>query len=420
MPSFPHLGAFESTKIYGSNEDILSTTRHLEFWRSDLEMLYASGLRDLRYPVPWHRIERKPGDYDWTWLDRPLRLMAELDLRPILDPLHHISIPDWLTDGFANPRFPDIYCRFVREVAERYPWVDRYTVVNEPLPTTILCGLMGIWYPYRRSDADFVAMALNVARAICLASAELRAANSRVELVHIDACEHHRALDLRAEGWVEFLNDRRFLYHDLILGRVNQFHPLRSYLNKYGFTEEQARWFEDHPAPFDVLGLDYYAHSEMEWASAPKEPEPVLRFPCQRPRGFCEVASDYVERYRVPILLSETNVGGTPTDRLTWLRFMEQEAEKLAKQSDFRGFCWFPSIDATDWSSLCTQARFELCPMGIWGLDENRRQRHSSPLSEWYVKLALGEASWRDIPIYPLHPPLDRDLGGFLLLMEGR
>jgi hypothetical protein len=47
-------------------------------------------------------------------------------MQPIVDPLHHTSFPDWLEDGFANRDFPFLYCRFMREFAERYPWVRQY------------------------------------------------------------------------------------------------------------------------------------------------------------------------------------------------------------------------------------------------------------------------------------------------------
>ncbi len=418
MPYYPHLGAFESTKIFGTSHDILSTTKHLERWQDDLEMLRDAGIRELRYPAPWHRIERQFGEWDWDWIDGPLNLMRRLGMRPILDPLHHVSFPDWLQNGFANPEFPKFYTRFVRKVAERYPWVDRYTVVNEPLPTTILCAQMGAWYPHQRSDADFVSMAVNVARAICLASAQLRELNRGIELVHIDACEHHQALDSESEPWVEHANHRRFLYHDLILGKIDGSHPLLPYLRKYGFDTDQQHWLRDHQAEFDVLGLDYYAHSEIDWRWNALEKRAVINFPCERPRGFAEVAGDFVRRFRVPILLSETNVGGTPTDRLTWLKFMEQQAEELSRVSDFRGFCWFPSIDATDWSSLCTEARLELSPMGIWSLEGDNRERHGSLLSEWYVRLAQGRASWKDLPAYEFIAPLDRDLHGYRRLMQ--
>ena len=415
---FPHLGGFESTKILGSGLDVLETTRHTEFWEADLRRLSESGIRELRYSAPWHRIESEEGSFDWRWMDGPLHLMRELGLQPILDPLHHVSVPDWLTDGFANPEFPRLYSRFVEQVAKRYEWVDRYTVVNEPLPTLVLCALSGEWYPHRRSDRDFVTMAIHVARALCLATAALHKINPRIQLVHVDACEHHRALETQSEEWVRHANDRRFLFHDLILGLTRADHPLLPYLEANGFAQDDRYWFEDNAVKIDVLGLDYYAHSEMEWAWSPEANHATLCFPCTQPRGFAAVACDYVERFGLPVLLSETNIGGTVTDRLTWLKFMEEQAEKLAKTCDFRGFCWFPSIDATDWDSLCTMANRKVSPMGIWSLDQDCNQRRSSELSEWYARLAKGEATSSDLPAYPFLPPLDRDLRGYLQLME--
>ncbi len=144
LTSFPHLGAFESTKIYGSGLDVLEATRHTEFWEADLRRLREAEIRELRYPVPWHRIKSEAGNFDWRWMDGPMRLMRDLGLRPILDPLHHVSLPDWFTGGFANPEFPKFYMRFVDCVAKRYEWVERYTVVNEPLPALVLCALQGI------------------------------------------------------------------------------------------------------------------------------------------------------------------------------------------------------------------------------------------------------------------------------------
>ncbi len=417
MKSFPHLGAFESTKIHGGGLDVLETTRHINFWRDDLIRLREGGIRELRYPVPWHRIEKEEGRWDWRWMDGPMQLMYELGMQPILDPLHHVSLPDWLIDGFANPAFPNLYLRFVENVAKRYEWAERYTVVNEPLPTLVLCAFTGDWYPHRRSDADFVAMAINVSRAICLATAALRKFNPRIQLIQVDSCEHHRALDSQSQEWVEHVNGRRFLFHDLILGHVRADHPLLPYLQANGWTQDHRRWFEDHPVNIDVLGLDYYAHSEIDWAWDREANRATLRFPCRQARGFAAVAGDYVERFRLPVLLSETNIGGTVTDRITWLKFMEEQAEQLAAVSDFRGFCWFPSIDATDWDSLCTAANRRISPMGIWSLAPDYSERQFSQLSEWYVRLAKGEADSSHLPAYRLQPPLDRDLQGYQPLM---
>jgi hypothetical protein len=63
---------------------------------------------------------------------------------------------------------------------------------------------------------------------------------------------------------VDFANQRRFLMHDLVLGRVDGKHQLCGYLPKHGVTDNDLAWFSGHPATIDVLGLDYYCHSEID------------------------------------------------------------------------------------------------------------------------------------------------------------
>jgi hypothetical protein len=64
---------------------------------------------------------------------------------------------------------------------------------------------------------------------------------------------------------VEHALQRRFVMHDLILARVDCRHPMFPYLRRFGFKDADMQWLLDNPAHIDELGLDYYAHSEMEW-----------------------------------------------------------------------------------------------------------------------------------------------------------
>ncbi len=411
-------GAFESTKIPSPHRDILGTTRHTELWASDLRLLRAAGIRDLRYPVPWHRVEPEPGVFDFRWMDGPMQLMERLGMDPVLDPIHHVSFPDWLTHGFVTDGFAERYAEFVGEVARRYPWVRRYTVFNEPLPTTVFASLMGIWPPFHDSDDQFVAMVRQVGRAICLASEELRRRNPRVQLVHIDTAEAHHAAERSQERFAEFLSERRFLFHDLILGRIDRQHALWPYLSRHGFTPDDAAWFAHHAAPFDVLGLDYYAHSEMEWRPDRKRGG-AYHVVATDPHGFAEIASDYIDRFGVPAILGETNIRGTVADRISWLRFMVEQCEQVvASGRPLEGFCWFPSIDSTDWCHLCTRSTGAVDPQGIWWLEHARWERNASELSEWYGRLARGEATHRDLPAYEFGTPPANTLTGFLPLMR--
>jgi beta-glucosidase/6-phospho-beta-glucosidase/beta-galactosidase len=292
-------------------------------------------------------------------------------------------------------------------------------VINEPLPTTLFCSYTGMWYPHRASDQEFVAMTLQVARCISACIALLRRKNKSVQIVHVDTSEHHRAVDRACGDWVEFANQRRFLMLDLVLGRLNAEHPLHRYLKENGARDEELHWFQDHPETIDLLGLDYYIHSEMEWSWCGEQGRPDIRPYNERPRGFAGVAEDYVDRYNKPILLSETNIRGTVAERLTWLKFMEEQCEEVVgRGTDFRGFCWYPTIDSTDWANCCTQCTCMVDPQGIWWLDAARVHRHDSELSRTYAALAQGLITSRSIPTYTFSGDLNRRLRAYKPLMN--
>lgn len=411
-----YLSGFESTHIFGSGTDVLNTTKHTEFVEEDIELVGACNLDLMRYSAPWHSIEREPGVYDWTWLDTALNRFRDLKIEIILDPLHHTSFPVWLTNGFASPKFVDSYLRFIEKLAARYPWIRYYTLINEPFVTALFCGREGIWYPYSRSIESFVSMILNMGEAICRGSALLSNALDEARFVHVDTCEKHRATNYAAVKNALFRNELRFLVADLVLGKINDRHPLYFYLRSGGASVEKLRWFTENPARIDVLGLDYYAHSELEWRGSRR------LYPNRNPEGFAAIALEYVERYKLPVMLTETNIRGSVTDRVSWLKFMVEQCEILERQLaprdlEFRGFCWYPFVDSTDWCSLVRQARGKIDPQGIYHLCRDLI-RNASELSETFAALAGGSISSADIPAYRFAAPLDTELAGFLPLMK--
>jgi hypothetical protein len=380
--------------------DVLETTEHTLRYNEDLDKLAGDGIRTFRCCIPWHRVEQSEGAYDWSWLDLYMTAIRERGLNPIVDPLHHTSFPEWLKDGFADRRFSDSYVGFLRAFAQRYPWVTSYTIINEPLVTAWFCGHCGVWQPRLTGHENFVPMILAVCRTICLASEMLTALVPGVRFVHVDSCEKHYALDEASLPHALFENERRFLVVDLVLGRLDDAHPLRSYLKRHGATDAELNWFCQHPAHIDVLGLDYYSHSELAWLQGGAVRE--TRHPVQ---GFAAVGLEYARRYGLPVMLSETNLRGEVADRITWLKYMTLECERLVQTLEplgvpFVGFCWYPYLDSTDWGSLVCEARRDIDPQGVWSLAPDfSRQR--TELSRLYARLAAHQFSAADLPAYP-------------------
>ncbi|HEY0051126.1 MAG TPA: family 1 glycosylhydrolase [Pyrinomonadaceae bacterium] len=410
------LSGFESTHIFGSGTDVLELTGHTEFVEEDLKLAHSCGLDLLRYSAPWHSIERAPGVYDWRWMDKALDCMRDLGIAPILDPLHHTSFPEWLEGGFANPDFSRVYLKFCTALAERYPWVRHYTVINEPFVTTWFCGHEGVWYPYASGANNFVPMILNVVEAISSVSRMLVERMPDVCLIHVDAAEKHRAVDEVSEPHTAFHNEIRFLVPDLVLGRVDKRHALYNYLRRHGASEKRLARLRAKPARIDVLGLDYYSHCELEWCSRGRV------YPNQAPEGLVPTAMEYAERYKLPLMLTETNIRGFVHDRISWLKFMVEQCEEIERRLlplglSFEGFCWYPFIDSTDWCSLVKEANGNIDPQGIFYLDKDCRKRNASELSEIFTALARGRISSKDIPAYRFQAPLDHQLEAFLPMM---
>jgi hypothetical protein len=179
-----------------------------------------------------------------------------------------------------------------------------------------------------------------------------------------------------------------------------------------GISEENLEWLAENPARIDILGLDYYAHSEQQYY------QDGSYIPSLAPYGFAEVAKQYIEYFNLPVMLTETNIRGYVSDRISWLKYMVEQAEQLVAQGvDWRGFCWFPFIDSTDWDSLLRCACNHLDPVGVYWLDE-ARTRHASELSELYGALARGEITSQDVPAYRFRQPVSTELQGFIPQMQ--
>jgi len=260
------IGAFESTYMPAHDVDVLETSAHAARWREDLEALRALGVTRVRYPVRWHRVEPEPGALRWEQTDEVLSWMAEHGMTPIVDLVHHTSYPRWLAGGFADPEFGPAYLRYCEAFARRYDWIEEYTLFNEPFATLFLAGHVGVWPPYRRGLRGLLSLYREVMPALTQASRMLAELLPRARHVWVDTCEGHTALDEAAIPYATLCNDRRFFALDLFLGRLERpdGRPFVEAVIAAGGEDLLAL----DPGTVDVLGLDYYAHSEWAYLSA--------------------------------------------------------------------------------------------------------------------------------------------------------
>ena len=131
----------------------------------DIGLIEALGIRTLRYPILWEaHAPDEHGAPDFSWADGRLAALREHRIDVIAGLLHHGSGPRHT--NLLDPHFPTKFADYAAKVAARYPWIRRWTPINEPLTTARFSCLYGHWYPHDRDYATFLVAAVNQCRAI--------------------------------------------------------------------------------------------------------------------------------------------------------------------------------------------------------------------------------------------------------------
>lgn len=363
--------------------DELETTGHYRRWREDLSLTRELGIRVLRYGVPYHKVSIGPDHYDWSFLDEVLTEMRRLEIEPILD-LCHFGMPDWLGNSFQNPEFPSSFAAYARAVAKRFPWLRLYTPVNEMYVCAKFSAKMGWWNEQQNNDRAYVTATLHLARASRLAMCEIMQVTPSAVFIQSEASEQVHTVCGCDENRirVDWENQLRFLALDLLYG-----HPLRAdvyaWLLEHGMAADDYRWFmSDGVASRCVMGNDYYAGNErilQHDGSATNQGEVF---------GWYLVTRQYYERYRRPIMHTETNNSGAG-DAVQWLWKQWQNILYMrAEGIPVLGFTWFSLIDQVDWETQLRETNGTVNPWGLYDLERRIR-----PVGEAYRNL-IQEFGW--------------------------
>ena len=345
----------------------------------DLSQIAELGIRKLRYPVLWEQVAptslSRP---DWTWPDERLGRLRRLGLDPIVGLVHHGSGPRYTAlhkDSFATG-----LARYARMVAERYPWVEHYTPINEPLTTARFSGLYGLWYPHGRSDELFIQLLLNQMRAVKLAMQAVRCVNPAAKLVQTEDLGKTCSTPALAKQ-AEHENHRRWLSFDLLCGSVDRHHPLWSYLRRYGATASELQEFVDDPLPPDILGINHYVTSErylddrtVPFSGTYTDTEAV-RVAEATLAGIRSLLRETWERYGRPLAVTEAHLACTREEQMRWLHHIWQACTALrAEGVDLRAMTVWSLLGAYDWDKLltCDEGSYE---PGVFDVRSGRPRR---------------------------------------------
>ena len=364
--------------------DEMEVCGHYKHWRTDFDCVEELGLHFLRYGPPLHRTYLGPGRYDWEFADLTLGDLKRRDITPIVD-LCHFGVPDWI-GNFQNPDFPQLFATYAGAFADRFPWVQLYTPVNEMFICAVFSAKYGWWNEQLKGDKAFVTALKHIVKANVMAMNEILKRRPDAIFIQSESSEYFHADSPEAIGSAEAMNQRRFLSLDLNYGRrVDS--DMYVYLMDCGMTGDEYRWFLTHRLKQHcILGNDYYITNEHRvFADGHTEASGEVF-------GYAEITRQYHDRYGLPVMHTETNMKEGPTGQEAVYWLWKEWANVLRIRNvgiPTVGFTWYSLTDQVDWDTALREQNGNVNPLGLYDLDRNIRN-----VGRAYKKLI---ADWRDV-----------------------
>jgi dTDP-4-dehydrorhamnose reductase len=335
----------------------------------DISSFAELGIKKMRYPVLWekHRPDVNT-QIDWSITADKLNQLKSKNIEVIAGLVHHGSGPAYV--NMLNDSFVYGLADYATEVAERFPWINYYTPVNEPLTTARFCGLYGIWYPHQKNDQSFCRILINECKATVLAMQAIQKINPQAKLVQTDDLgKIHSTSALKYQA--EFENHRRWLSYDLLCGMINKAHPLWQYLLFSGISKNELYFFLDNPCLPDIMGFNHYLTSERyldeDLQTYPAHTHggnsycayadvEAVRVGHICPDGPYKLLKEAWERYHLPMAITEVHLFCTREEQMRWLGLQWNTAIKLKHEGvDIKAITAWALLGSFGWNKLLTQ-----------------------------------------------------------------
>jgi dTDP-4-dehydrorhamnose reductase len=365
----------------------------------DIDTIATLGIKAMRYPVIWERLHPQPGHkIEWSTVEAPLNALRRHGIAPIAGLVHHGSGPRYA--DILNPAFSEGLADFAGQVAGKFPWIEYYTPVNEPLTTARFSGLYGLWFPHRKNDRAFAVALVNEMKAVVRSMQEIRKINPHAKLVQTeDLAKIYSTPRLRYQA--NFENHRRWLTCDFLCGKVKPGHGLWKYFLRAGVTEDSLNFFIDNPCPPDIVGVDYYATSERYLDEAlEKYPRnkhgrnhrekyadvEAFRVRHGHPCGINLLLQECWDRYHLPIAVTEVHINCDFDNQIRWFSEINNTCRALTEKGvHIKAVTAWSLFGSFGWNELLTKAPGDY-ESGVFDISSGHPI--PTPMADYLIRLA--------------------------------
>jgi beta-glucosidase/6-phospho-beta-glucosidase/beta-galactosidase len=369
---------------------------HYKYWQRDIDLVEEMGIQFLRYGSPLHRVWLGAGQYDWSFTDQVFNYIKKKQLLPIAD-MCHFGVPDWI-GNFQNPDFPVLFAQYAHAFAQRFKWIQLYTPINEMYICALFSAYYGWWNEQLSTDRSFVTALKNIVKANVLAMGAILEVRPDAIFIQSESSEYFHAENPKAIKPAEIMNARRFLPLDLNYGKRIE-SEMYEYLMDNGMTREEYHFFLKYQLKRHcIMGNDYYATNEH------RVTENGNTSPAGEIFGYHVITSQYYDRYRIPVMHTETNFkqGPNGNEAVNWL--WKEWTNVLRVRNDgmpIVGFTWYSLTDQVDCDTALREDNGRVNPLGLFDLERKIR-----PVGEAYKKLIKDWSEVLPTQSVCLHVPI--------------
>jgi dTDP-4-dehydrorhamnose reductase len=382
-----------------ATRDQLAETGH-EARDGDIALLGSLGVRASRYPVLWEKCAPHAGVApDFTWARRRLEALRDEGIEPVVTLVHHGSGPGYTS--LVDPGFPEALAAYAGEAARAFPWVRRWTPINEPLTTARFSTLYGNWYPNGRDDdVAFGHAIVYEALGILLAMEAIRAHAPAAEHVLTEDLQNFTPVDTDPHtlATVAHQRERRYLSAELLMGRIVAGHPMHAYLTgTCAVAQALLDRIAAHASPPDVMGWNYYPNSERVFTAADGYVSDVPRVVVAPGSLSAErILRAAYDRLGLPFGFAEVHVNAGERGRIRWLAQRRDELARIAADGlPVRMLGVWAAFGLVDWDSLLLR-REGYSEDGVFTFAAPDATPRETALTEAVRALAAGRAF--DVP----------------------
>lgn len=331
------MGGFECAdhlNAFGNRVDLFQASGHDRYLEQDYDALVDLGIQTIREGIRWSQVEIKPYMYDWSEVERMIKVAQAKKVQVIWD-ICHFGFPDDLTP--LHPMFARRFSHLCREFVIRYRnLVPKGILIVTPINEVSFLSWLGgdvrgtspycvrqgweVKYALMKAYIESIEMMKQVDDSIRIMITE-----PLISIVTNDPAHLFSVVE------AEKRHQEQFQVYDMLSGAM-------------------CPELGGKPEYLDIIGVNYYynnqwineTHQILPWAEEPAHP-------CLR--SLQSLIETVFMRYGKPIIISETSHPGE--DRAKWVHAITKECMAILKSGiPLLGCCFYPIVDRPDWDDL--------------------------------------------------------------------